>query len=179
MHSKLLIAGALIALFAICALAVAALSLSQGQEQGQISTSLQPTSNALTSPPTDAPLPPLGSVNGTVIDTWGHPLAGLFVTLHLMGNNNTGDQASGTWEVYNLTTTTQEDGPNVGQFVFDNVELVPELKYAYLSTEVPFNGSVYYGYTDNFTLKAGTLIKNKAIVLHLPKEYERSLPNGS
>ena len=127
----------------------------------------------------DVSRPPLGSVNGSVIDTFGHPLSGLLVTLHLMGNNNTSDQVNGTWEVYNLTTTTYKEEPGKGQFVFDNVELVPELKYAYLSTEVSFNGTSYYGYTDNFTLKADTLVKNKGIVLHIPQEYERSLINGT
>jgi hypothetical protein len=170
MQTKLLIAGAVVVIIAICAIAVAALTLSQGP--GQASTSAQPAAPAIT--PTPGPAIGLGSVTGSVTDTCGQPLPGLLVTLHLMGYNDT----SGAWELYNLTTTTYQDEPFKGRFVFDNVELVPGLKYAYLTTQVPYNDSVYYGSTDNFTLQANSAA-NKSIVLHLPPEIKSMVLNST
>lgn len=175
MQSKLLIAGAIVAVIAICAIAVAALSLSQGP--GQASTSARPTAPATTITPAPSPIIGLGSVTGSVIDSYGQPLPGLLVTLHLIGHNETASQAGSSWEIYNLTSTTHADEPFVGTFVFDNVELVPEQKYAYITTEVVYNGIVYSGVTSNFTLETGTPVNDKNIVLHAPKELESLLLN--
>ena len=91
MQSKLLIAGAIVVAIAICAIAVAALSLSQGP--GQASTSAQPTAPAITITPAPSPMIGLGSVTGSVIDSYGQPLPGLLVILHIMGYNETASQA--------------------------------------------------------------------------------------
>jgi len=172
MDQKLLIAGAIVAAAAICALAAAGLALTQGQSNSAAPAVAQAGTSVGQPSPVPSAAPEFSSVSGGVVSSMGSPIGGVPVTLHLMALDGT---AEGARELYNLTTTTKDDQPNKGTFIFDNVEIPPEQKYAYVSAEVSGNDITYYGMTDNFTLNASETAQGKFIVMHLPPE----LVNGS
>ena len=100
------------------------------------------------------------SVNGYVLNTIGEGISGLEVTLHVMGDN-------GSAELYNMTAPTQSSDPFVGLFVFDNVIIPEDARYAYLSASVLKDNITYSGCTSNFTMSNNTSVY-QSIILHMP-----------
>jgi len=111
--------------------------------------------------------PTFASWFGSVQDSYGKPYGGLLFTLHLMGYVNN-DPTQGTWEVYNITTTSYVDLPYPGSYVFDNIEINSSVKYAYASAEADVgDGVTYYGKSNNYSLNKSRTSSGD-IVLHVP-----------
>ncbi len=142
MDSKVIVAGAIVALVAIGAMAVVALSL---------------TSNDRTPQPV-----PECKVSGYVVSTLGQGLPGLSVTLHVMGDAPEGREK----ELYNLTATTS-DTPAEGRYAFDSVAIPEGARYAYVETSKKVGDTTSYGRSNNYTLSASANI-SASIVLKLP-----------
>jgi len=113
--------------------------------------------------------PTLASWFGSVVDSYNKPYGGVVVTLHLMGYINGMNSTNGTYEVYNMTTTTNVDLPYPGSFVIDNIELNSSIAYGYASAQADVgDGITYYGYSDNYTMNKSRT-SSGFIVLHVPQ----------
>jgi len=113
--------------------------------------------------------PTLAAWFGSVCDTYGAPLRGGTVILHLMGYNySAGGAIIGSYEVYNMTVSTAVELPYPGAFVFDNIELNSSVKYGYATAEYDVgDGVIYRGASDNYTLNKSRT-SSGFIVLHVP-----------
>lgn len=103
--------------------------------------------------------PELISWFGSVTDSFGKPYGGLYVTLHLM---------TPAGEAYNMTTKTYSELPYPGSYVFDNVEITPDLTYAYVTASADIGDGVqYYGSGENYSLNRSRIAAG-FVVLHVP-----------
>lgn len=201
MNLKLLIAGAIVAIIIVCAVAAASTS-QDAREHDEPQQAVPPASDnpgqAADNKDTGTPGSPVStaaaasmpsvslegtgqqqtaqsvcSVSGRIIECRGSGLADKPVTLHLMGYNYSGDRVTGTWEVCQLATTTDGEGPDAGKFVFDSVKITPDMQFGYLASYTSFSsGKTIYGYSSNFTLNGD--VSTGFIVLVNPDEVEAS-----
>lgn len=103
--------------------------------------------------------PVLISWFGSVTDSFGKPFGGLYVTLHLM---------TPAGEAFTMTTRSYVDLPYPGSYVFDNIEITPDLTYAYATVSGDVGDGVqYYGRGENYTLNVSRIAAG-FIVLHVP-----------
>lgn len=152
-----ILAISLITAFAGC---TGSASSSDGDAPAANDTQPLPTAMA-TVTPAGVPENPGNLVSwfGSVLDSFGKPLEGVKVTLHVM---------TPTGEAYNMTTTSYVGYPYPGSYVFDNIELTPGATHAYVEAVADIGDGVQYlGRTDNITLNKSR-ISSGFVVLHVP-----------
>jgi hypothetical protein len=147
-----ILAIGLIAAFAGC-------TSSTGSDNTNISATNAATAVVTAAPAGGNGTPILISWFGSVTDSFGKPFEGVNVTLHLM---------TPAGEAYNMSTRSYVGMPYPGTYVFDNVEVTPDITYAYAQAMGDVGDGVqYYGRTDNFTLNKSR-ISTGFIVMHVP-----------
>ena len=101
---------------------------------------------------------PTSSWTGFVANSTGAGIGGIPVTLHVMGIDSNGTP----YEVYNMTATTNNYPPFLGEFNFDNIVLPSSVNapYGYVDTVArSADNQTLYGRSSNFSMsQPGTAV---------------------